>query len=248
MVSDGKVDYDKLGKTVTAAVHFLDNVVDINNYPLPIIEKQTKANRKIGLGVMGFADLLLLLETPYSSQKGRDLAAEIMAFVDRTAYNASIALAEKRGSFPNFSESTYGTENPTVPIRNATRTTIAPTGTISILAGCSSGVEPIFALAFLRRVMDDDELFEVNPIFESVARKNNFFSRALVKKSPTAVVVITWMKFRKNFASFSKAPTTLNRRTTLRSRQLFRNTLTTRSAKLLISPTTLPLNRSKRPT
>ncbi len=182
MISNGKVDYDKLKKTVTTAVHFLDNVVDINNYPLPIIEQQTKANRKIGLGVMGFADLLLLLETPYSSQKARDLANEIMAFVDRTAYNASIELAEKRGPFPNFPESTYGTENPTVPIRNATRTTIAPTGTISILAGCSSGVEPIFALAFLRRVMDDDELFEVNPIFESVARKNNFFSRALVKK------------------------------------------------------------------
>ncbi len=182
MVNDGKIDYDKLGKTVSTAVHFLDNVVDINNYPLPVIEEQTKANRKIGLGVMGFADLLLLLETPYSSQQARDLAAEIMAFVDRTAYNASIELAEKRGPFPNFPESTYGTENPTVPIRNATRTTIAPTGTISILAGCSSGVEPIFALAFLRRVMDDDELFEINPIFESVARKNNFFSHALVKK------------------------------------------------------------------
>ena len=181
MFNDGSIDYDKLGKAVTTAVHFLDNVVDINNYPLPEIEKQTKANRKIGLGVMGFADLLLILETPYSSQKARDLAAEIMAFIDRTAYNASIELAEKRGPFPNFPESTYGTENPTVPIRNATRTTIAPTGTISILAGCSSGVEPIFALAFLRRVMDDDELFEVNPIFESVARKNNFFSRALVK-------------------------------------------------------------------
>ncbi|MBN2809706.1 MAG: vitamin B12-dependent ribonucleotide reductase [Deltaproteobacteria bacterium] len=182
MVNNGKVDYDKLGKTVAGAVHFLDNVVDINNYPLEVIEKQTRANRKIGLGVMGFADLLLLLEVPYSSQKARDLAAEIMAFVDRTAYNASIELAEKRGPFPNFPKSTYGTENPTVPIRNATRTTIAPTGTISILAGCSSGVEPIFALAFLRRVMDNDELFEVNPIFENVAREHNFFSHALIKK------------------------------------------------------------------
>ena len=182
MVDDGKIDYDKLGATVEKAVHFLDNVVDINNYPLPIIAEQTKANRKIGLGVMGFADLLLRLEVPYSSQKARDLAAKIMAFVDETAYKASIALAEKRGSFPNFPESTYGTENPTVPLRNATRTTIAPTGTISILAGCSSGVEPIFALAFLRRVMDDDELFEVNPIFAEIAHKNDFYSQSIVKK------------------------------------------------------------------
>ena len=182
MVTDGKIDYDKLAKTVSRAVHFLDNVVDINNYPLPIIAEQTKANRKIGLGVMGFADLLLLLETPYSSQKARDLAAEVMAFVDKTAYETSIELAEKRGAFPNFPESTYGTENPTVPLRNATRTTIAPTGTISILAGCSSGVEPIFALAFVRRVMDDDELFEVNPIFADIARKNNFFSKSVIKK------------------------------------------------------------------
>ncbi len=182
MVSDGKIDYDKLAKTVSRAVHFLDNVVDINNYPLPIIAEQTKANRKIGLGVMGFADLLLLLETPYSSQKARDLATKIMAFVDKTAYETSIELAEKRGAFPNFPESTYGTENPTVPLRNATRTTIAPTGTISILAGCSSGVEPIFALAFVRRVMDDDELFEVNPIFAEIARKNNFFSKSVIKK------------------------------------------------------------------
>jgi len=182
MVKNDNIDYDELKRVVSLAVHFLDNVVDINNYPLPIIEQQTKANRKIGLGVMGFADLLLMLEIPYSSQKARDLAAKIMAFVDKTAYETSIELAEKRGSFPNFPESTYGTKNPTVPIRNATRTTIAPTGTISILAGCSSGVEPIFALAFIRRVMDDDELFEINPIFEKVARKNNFFSKSLIKK------------------------------------------------------------------
>ncbi|HDS15768.1 MAG TPA: vitamin B12-dependent ribonucleotide reductase [Proteobacteria bacterium] len=182
MVTDGRVDFEKLEQTVKTAVHFLDNVVDINNYPLTVIEKQTKANRKIGLGVMGFADLLLMLETPYSSTEARELAEEIMSFIDRTAYNTSIELAEKRGPFPNFPESIYGTRNPTVPLRNATRTTIAPTGTISILAGCSSGVEPIFALAFLRRVMDDDELFEVNPIFEKVARQNNFFSQALVKK------------------------------------------------------------------
>ncbi len=181
MFADGRINYDRLGQVVTSAVHFLDNVVDINNYPLPVIEEQTKANRKIGLGVMGFADLLMLLEIPYSSQEARDLAGEIMEFVDRTAYEASVELGRKRGPFPNFEKSVYG-HNPAEPVRNATRTTIAPTGTISILAGCSSGVEPIFALAFLRRVMDDDELFEVNPIFEKVARENNFYSRSLIRE------------------------------------------------------------------
>ena len=182
MVADGKIDYDKLGKTVDLAVHFLDNVVDINHYPLPEIEKNTKANRKIGLGVMGFADLLIQLETPYSSTEAREIAEQVMGFIDQRAMEASIQLGEKRGAFPNFPESIYGQKNPDVPVRNATRTTIAPTGTISIIAGCSSGVEPLFAVAFIRRVMDDDEFFEVNPIFEKLAKTNGFYNKGILKK------------------------------------------------------------------
>ncbi len=182
MVDKGKIDYGKLGETVDLAVHFLDNVVDINHYPLPEIEQNTKANRKIGLGVMGFADLLLQLGIPYSSTEAREIADEIMKFIDQRALAMSIRLGEKRGAFPNFPDSIYGRRDPGTPIRNATRTTIAPTGTISIIAGCSSGVEPLFAVAFIRRVMDDDEFFEVNPIFEKIAKENGFFSKEILKK------------------------------------------------------------------
>ena len=181
MVRDKAVDFAKLGRTVDLAVHFLDNVVDINKYPLPEIERMTKQNRKIGLGVMGFADLLIQLEIPYSSPEAVTLAEEVMGFIDDRALAASIALGKERGPFPNFPESIYGLRDPRTPVRNATRTTIAPTGTISILAGCSSGVEPLFAVAFLRRVMDNDELFEVNPLFEKIAREEEFYSHDLVK-------------------------------------------------------------------
>ncbi|MEA3240751.1 MAG: TSCPD domain-containing protein, partial [Pseudomonadota bacterium] len=169
------------GKTVDLAVHFLDNVVDINHYPLPEIEKNTKDNRKIGLGVMGFADMLLQLETPYSSPEAREIAGQVIGFIDQRAMEASIRLGENRGAFPNFPESIYGQQDPNSPVRNATRTTIAPTGTISIIAGCSSGVEPLFAVAFIRRVMDDDEFFEVNPIFEKLAKTNGFYSKEILK-------------------------------------------------------------------
>ena len=182
MVADGQVDYQKLGETVAQSVHFLDNVVDVNRYPLPEIEEKTKQNRKIGLGVMGFADMLLKLGFPYSSPEALDLAEKIMKFIDTSAYQASVHIAEQRGAFPNFSRSIYGRNNPDVPVRNATRTTIAPTGTISIIAGCSSGVEPLFAVSYVRRVMDNDEFFEVNPVFEEIARANGFYSPEVIKK------------------------------------------------------------------
>ena len=181
MVIHGKIDYAKLERTVRAAVHFLDNVVDINNYPLRQIEKVTKQNRKIGLGVMGFADLLIQLEVPYSSHEATTTAEEVMRFIDETALDASIKLAQKRGAFPNFPESIYGRRDPQTPVRNATRTTIAPTGTISLLAGASSGVEPLFAVSYVRRVMDNDELFEVNPIFEEIAVREGFYSKEVVR-------------------------------------------------------------------
>jgi ribonucleoside-diphosphate reductase alpha chain len=182
MVADGQVDYEKLGATVARCVHFLDNVVDVNRYPLPEIEEKTKQNRKIGLGVMGFSDMLLRLGVPYSSPEALELAEKVMKYIDASAYQASVSIAEKRGSFPNFSRSIYGHKNPDVPVRNATRTTIAPTGTISIIAGCSSGVEPLFAVSYVRRVMDNDEFFEVNPVFEEIARANGFYTPELIKK------------------------------------------------------------------
>ncbi|MEW6288941.1 MAG: vitamin B12-dependent ribonucleotide reductase [Thermodesulfobacteriota bacterium] len=182
MVADGQVDYQKLGATVAKCVHFLDNVVDVNRYPLPEIEEKTKQNRKIGLGVMGFADMLLKLGIPYSSPEALDLAEKVMKYIDTSAYQASVHIGGQRGSFPNFSRSIYGSKNPDVPVRNATRTTIAPTGTISIIAGCSSGVEPLFAVSYVRRVMDNDEFFEVNPVFEEIARANGFHTPELIKK------------------------------------------------------------------
>lgn len=182
MIKDGKVDYAKLGTTVEKAVHFLDNVIDINRYPLPEIDRVTKKNRKIGLGVMGFADMLVLLNTQYSSPEAVEIADEVMHFIDKKALDFSIKLGEQRGAFPNFPESVYGLQNPSAPVRNATRTTIAPTGTLSILAGCSSGVEPLFAISYIRRVMSGTEMYEVNPVFERIAKKNGFYSDELLKK------------------------------------------------------------------
>jgi ribonucleoside-diphosphate reductase alpha chain len=182
IVADGRIDYEKLGETVRLSVHFLDNVVDVNRYPLPQIEKKTKANRKIGLGVMGFADMLIKIGQPYSSPEAVETAGQVMKFIDDTALETSKELARKRGAFANFPESIYGLKDINDPVRNATRTTIAPTGTISIIAGCSSGVEPLFAISFVRRVMDNDEFYEVNPVFEETAHENGFYSRELLKK------------------------------------------------------------------
>ena len=176
-----EIDFQKLLRTVRTAVHFLDNVIDMNKFPFPEIEKMTKSTRKIGLGVMGFADLLFQLDVPYNSEEAICIAREIMEFIDEEAKKKSQELALKRGEFPAFSESVYA-ENGEPLIRNATRTTIAPTGTISIISGCSSGIEPLFALSFTRNVMDNDELPEVHPLFEERMRKEGLYSEELLHK------------------------------------------------------------------
>ena len=179
-VSKDTLDWERLRYVIHLAVHFLDNVIDANHYPLPEIEDMTKANRKIGLGVMGFADMLILRGIAYDSPKAIETAREIMAFIQQEARLASAELAQRRGAFPNFKGSVY--DNGEIPpLRNATVTTIAPTGTISIIAGCSSGIEPLFAVAYVRNVMDNDELIEVNPLFEEMAKRGDFSSPELMK-------------------------------------------------------------------
>ncbi|MFZ5516544.1 MAG: vitamin B12-dependent ribonucleotide reductase [Candidatus Zhuqueibacterota bacterium] len=180
MVENKSINFDKLRRTIRTAVLFLDNVIDKNKFPLPEIEKMTRGNRKIGLGIMGFADMLIKLGIPYNSEDAIQTARDIMKFIFQEANRQSQELAAERGPFPNYEKSVYFPDGP--EYRNATRTTIAPTGTISIIAGCSSGIEPLFALSFVRNVMDDDKLLEVYPLFEQVARDEGFYSDDLMKR------------------------------------------------------------------
>jgi len=181
MVSNGEINWDKLERTVNLAVHFLDDVIEANTFPLPVIERVTKGNRKIGLGVMGFADALAKLGIPYNSEDGLETAERIMRFISERAHQASVELATRRGVYPNFSRSIH--DHPGSPgLRNASLISIAPTGSISIIAGCSSGIEPLFAIAFVRNVMEGTRLLEVNPVFEQTARDRGFFSQELMEE------------------------------------------------------------------
>lgn len=174
-----EIDYQLLEKTVYDAVHFLDNVIDVNKYPLDVIDKMTKATRKIGLGVMGFADMLIMLNIPYNSDEAVELADNIMCFINKKSKEASRNLAKVRGAFPEFNTSIYKNGE---ALRNATTTTIAPTGTISIIGGVSSGIEPLFAVAFVRNVMDNDKLAEVHPYFENEIKQRGIYSKELMLK------------------------------------------------------------------
>ncbi|HOC59014.1 MAG TPA: vitamin B12-dependent ribonucleotide reductase [Smithellaceae bacterium] len=181
MVHDGRVNWKRLGEVVHLAVHFLDNVVEVNNYPLTQIAEMTRANRKIGLGVMGWADMLIALGIPYDTEEAIEMAEKVMGFINKQGHAASQALAKKRGAFPNFKGSVYDRKGKAL-MRNATVTTIAPTGTISIIANASSGVEPLFAVSYVRQVMDNDILVEVHPYFEAMAKEKGFYSLELMQK------------------------------------------------------------------
>jgi len=203
VTDDGQIDWEKLERTVKLAVRFLDDVITVNKLPLPQIEEATLRTRKIGLGVMGFADMLIKLGIPYDSEEAISIASRIMEAIAYWSKEASVELAKERGPFPAFEGSIYPQGKLPFPapnsssfdwaglverikkygIRNAATTTIAPTGSISIIAGCSSGIEPLFALAFTRKhILDEDSFPEINPLFEKVARERGFYNLKIMRK------------------------------------------------------------------
>jgi ribonucleoside-diphosphate reductase alpha chain len=176
LVKKGEIDWIRLAELVSLAVRFLDDVIDVNRFPLKPIEEATLRTRKIGLGVMGFAEMLIEMNISYSSIDAIRTAEEVMGFITEHAREESSGLGEERGSFPRFEESRLRGWS---AMRNATVTTIAPTGTISIIAGTSSGIEPLFALAFVRHVLDGARLLEVSPLFERLAAERGIYTQDL---------------------------------------------------------------------
>ena len=181
LVVGGRLDWARLGELVALGIRFLDDVIDVNHYPLPQIEAITRANRKIGLGVMGFADALIRLGIAYDSEAALAFADELAAFIELHAQAASTQLARERTPFANWKGSRWEQQG-LPPLRNATTTTIAPTGTLSILAGSSGGVEPLFAVSFVRQVLDGERLVDVHPLFVEAARAGGWYSEALMKR------------------------------------------------------------------
>jgi len=181
IVEEGKINWEKLRETVRNAVYFLDNVIDANKYRIKQIEEITKANRKIGLGVMGFADMLIKLGIRYNSEEALQFAEKLMKFIEEESHTKSVEIGEERGSFLNFEKSIW--KDKYSAMRNATVTTIAPTGSISIIAGCSSGIEPIFAISFIRNVLGGVRLFETNPLFEMISKKRGFYNAKLLEET-----------------------------------------------------------------
>ncbi len=179
VTEDKKIDWDRLADRIEKAVHFLDNVIDMNVYPIKKIEEMTKSNRKIGLGVMGFADILLMLGIKYDSEEAIALAEKITKFILDTSRSASEKLAQERAAFPNFKGSIFDIPG-AKPLRNATLTTIAPTGTLSIIANSSSGIEPVFAITYIRNIMDNTKLIEAHPYFQQVAKERGFYTPELM--------------------------------------------------------------------
>lgn len=179
-VKKGEIDWSGLALLVRDGVQFLDGIIDANLYPLPEVGEITRSNRKIGLGVMGLAEMLIMLDIPYASAKAVRTAEKVMNHISREAVGASVELGKRRGSFPNFSGSMWDRKG-LEAMRNATVTTIAPTGTISIIAGASSGIEPLFAIAFIRKVMEGTELVEVNELFLERAKRDGFYSSTLME-------------------------------------------------------------------
>ena len=171
VVRDNGIDWPLLANIVRLAIRFLDNVIEVNQYPLPQIEQVTLGNRKIGLGVMGFADFLIALGVPYDTEEAVGLADKVMGFIQEEAKKASLSLGQERGSFPNFSESTLAGN--WSHMRNATVTSIAPTGSISLIAGCSHGIEPIFSLAHSRKMFSGRDTVFVHPLAINTLRPNN---------------------------------------------------------------------------